>query len=252
MDSLLSRTHQGGFSRAAWAAVLITAAATCLVSCRSASVLGTAAPGVAALPAGGVVYRIDPAASEIHILVYRAGPLSRLGHNHVIAVQDPEGEVLLHSDRLGSSFELLVAVDGLTVDSPLLRERYGEAFASTPTEADIAGTRDNMLGPALLDAAAYPYLRIAGQLVSAPDGDAVALEIAVKDTVVQRTVPISLEIGEDSLTARGTLEIDHSALGLTPFSVMLGALRVAETMEIRFSLTARRAGRRESARDGGL
>lgn len=216
-------------------------AAACLLSCRSATVLETAAPGLATVSPGGEAYQIDSTASEIHILVYRAGPLARLGHNHVIAAQDPEGEVRLRPDRQASSFELLVAVDRLTVDSPPLRERYGEPFTSTPTEADIAGTRENMLGPALLDAAAYPYLRVAGRLVSGPDGDAVALEIALKDTLVQRTVPISLEIDDDSLTARGALEIDHAALGLTPFSIMLGALRVAETMEIRFSLTARRA-----------
>ena len=210
------------------------------MSCQSTVVLEAAAPSVAAVDAGGEAYRIDPAASEIHILVYRAGPLARLGHNHVIAAQDPEGEVLLRSDRQASSFELLLAVDRLTVDAPALRERYGEQFASTPTEADIAGTRNNMLGPALLDAAAYPYVRIAGRLAAGPDGDTVSLEIALKDTVVQRSVPISLEIGADSLTAQGAVEIDHAELGLAPFSVMLGALRVAETMEIKFSLIARR------------
>ncbi len=131
--------------------------------------------------------------------------LERLGENHVIAVQDPDGEVLLRSDCPASSFELLLAVGRLTVDESALRERYGEQFASPPAEADIAGTRDTMLA-----VAAYTDVRTAGHLAAGPDGDAVTLEIALKDTVVLRSVQISLEMGADSLWTQSAIQIDHA------------------------------------------
>src|ERR1700688_3834804 len=33
---------------------------------------------------GAAVYSIDSAQSELRLLVYRAGPMARFGHNHVI------------------------------------------------------------------------------------------------------------------------------------------------------------------------
>ncbi|HEY2145074.1 MAG TPA: hypothetical protein VGH12_03315, partial [Steroidobacteraceae bacterium] len=41
------------------------------------------APGLQALPAPGT-YKIDSSASELRILVFRAGTLANLGHNHVM------------------------------------------------------------------------------------------------------------------------------------------------------------------------
>src|SRR5260370_42589199 len=35
-------------------------------------------------PAGAAAYSIDSAQSELRLLVYRAGPMARLAHNHVI------------------------------------------------------------------------------------------------------------------------------------------------------------------------
>jgi len=155
---------------------------------------------------------------------------------------DLTGQIHVAAERQESSFELLIDVTKLTVDAAALRQRYGDAFASIPSEEDIAGTRRNMLGPTLLDATAYPYVRVAGRLGPwVGDGNAAEIEIAIKNTLARRTVPIDLRMDDRTLTVSGALTLDHSELGLTPFSVLLGALRVAETMEIRFSLTARRA-----------
>ena len=40
--------------------------------------------GAAAGADAGQAYRIDAAQSELRVLVYRAGPLARFGHNHVM------------------------------------------------------------------------------------------------------------------------------------------------------------------------
>jgi len=67
-----------------------------------------------------------------------------------------------------------------------------------------------------------------------------SLSITVRDHVSTVLVPLSLTMDSDSLTASGEFDLTHSQLGLTPYSVGLGAIRVAENMHVRFRVLARR------------
>jgi hypothetical protein len=207
--------------------------------CQTAS-LQAPQPATAAASSSGPMYRLDAARSELHVLVYRAGPFARFGHNHVIAARALAGQLTLTGDVAGSTFDLLLPVDALDVDPESLRAQYGEDFASERSTADIDGTRANMLGAALLDSAAYPYVRVAGTVVRATESYAADVEIAVKETVVRRTTPVALTLTATTVTASGTLTFDHAELGLTPFSALLGAIRVADEIEFRFELVAER------------
>jgi hypothetical protein len=51
-------------------------------------------------------------------------------------------------------------------------------------------------------------------------------------------VPTTVEIRGDELTASGEFELTHAALGMTPFSVMLGALQVADKMKFVYRIHA--------------
>jgi hypothetical protein len=51
---------------------------------------------------------------------------------------------------------------------------------------------------------------------------------------------VALASTQDELTASGEFDLTHAQLGLTPYSVGLGALRVAETIHIRYRLLAQR------------
>ena len=62
------------------------------------------------------------AQSDLHWLVYKAGALARLGHNHTIAAGDLTGNVAVDKGDLGASrFELEFSVANLVVDDPMLR-----------------------------------------------------------------------------------------------------------------------------------
>ena len=63
------------------------------------------------IPAPGA-YRIDSSKSELRVLVYRAGPLASLGHNHVMVNRAVEGAVVLDQPRL-------IQVDGIHCEAPL-------------------------------------------------------------------------------------------------------------------------------------
>jgi polyisoprenoid-binding protein YceI len=224
--------------------VALTVAALCLAACRTVPGLRPRAappPAVAAPIAGSVRYRVDAARSEVLILVYRDGRLASLGHNHVLAVRDLSGEVVVAADVTQSSWQLQFPVAALSVDEPQLRAAQGAEFQTTIDAAAIAATRDHMLGPLLLDAAHYPAIHLQSEQVrSEADGLRVATRIVVRDHAAQVEVPVALQRSSDELTASGEFDLTHAELGLTPYSIALGALRVADRMHVRYRLVAQR------------
>jgi hypothetical protein len=51
-------------------------------------------------------------------------------------------------------------------------------------------------------------------------------------------VPLRLVSEVHQVTASGTLELRQSTLGLTPYSLLLGALQVQDSLTIKFTLVA--------------
>ena len=185
-------------------------------------------------------YSIDAAGSDAHWLVYKAGSLARLGHNHVVSVADLAGSVTANAgDPSASKFELQFHVQALTVDDPKLRTALGPDFASVPSADDIAGTRKNMLSDRVLMGEKYQTIKVTGV---GPTGAADAQTLQIKVELLGRTVPLTVptkvEMHGDDLTASGEFELTHTALGLMPFTVMLGALQVADNMKFVYRIHA--------------
>ncbi len=188
------------------------------------------------------VYRVDAESSDIRLLIYSTGPLARFGHNHVISVAHLEGTVRLHPNPEQSSMEVEIPVDQLIVDDPVLRSEEGDEFSSELSETDIDRTRANMLGPRLLNAEQYPTItiRVRGLAVEEHDATTLNLSVELVGQVIERLVPVVLQLQGDELKVSGTLSLSHEELGLTPFSAMPGALRVADEMDSKFRVRARR------------
>lgn len=199
--------------------------------------------GSAALaqPRAGERYEIDLAQSDIHWLVYKAGAFARAGHNHVVSVGELTGDVYVAPVLSESSFEIEIPVASLVVDDPALRAQEGEEFSSVPSPDDIEGTRRNMLGEKVLDAAKYHTLRIEGVgPVGAPGEQELHLTIGLLGRSIEQTVPTDVRLEGDTLYASGQFTMTHEALGMKPFSVFLGALQVADPMDFAYSVTAHR------------
>jgi len=216
-----------------------------------------AAPAMLAAPATPAAierYRIDTQRSVVLILIYRGGRMAALGHNHVIAVRDLSGDIELAADVTQSRWQLDFPVAALSVDEPQLRAAQGADFQSAVDDVAIAGTRDHMLGPALLDAERFPTIHLqslrlrgaagqaAGEEHAAGDELLMTTRILVRDHSAELQLPMNLQRSGDKVIASGEFELTHAQLGLTPYSVALGALRVAERMHVRFRLVAQRAG----------
>jgi len=209
---------------------------------------GPALPPIA--PHVGRPYDVVAAESLVTIRVYRGGTLASAGHNHVIASHTLAGTVYLPGDLRQSSFELRLAVAELTVDERELRSQESAAdFPPDVPQSAREGTRRNMLGPAVLDADAYPEVVLRAEWLGletrtgAAAGEVTAhTEAQVRDQRRSIAMPLHYELAGDTLTVTGETSLRQSELGLTPFTALMGALAVQDEMRVRLRIVARAAG----------
>ncbi len=187
------------------------------------------------------VYQVDAESSDIRLLTYRAGVLSQLGHSHIISVGQLTGRIYVYVDLKQSSFELEIPVRELIIDNPLLRREEGDEFSTVPTDRDIVRTRRNMLGKRVLNAKEYPIVKLTG---TGPRSDGLGFELGLSiellGRVVELSVPTTVHLEGEILEATGAFRLTHSDLGLRPFAAMLGALRVADQMDLKYRVRAKR------------
>jgi hypothetical protein len=194
-------------------------------------------------PPPGARYRIDPAASELRVLVYRAGAMASLGHNHVISTHTLTGWAAFDGSTAAAAFEVTVPVAGFAIDDPALRAEEGADFAEEVSDEARSGTLHNMLGPDVLDCGNFATLEISS-LSIAPAGSGLQAQVSIQVAGHRsiRLVPFTLEVAPHRLVARGELNVSQSSLGLTPFSIFLGALKVQDEMRVKFKFVEVEAG----------
>jgi hypothetical protein len=190
----------------------------------------------------GKMYRVDESQSELRVLVYRAGPLARFGHNHVVVNRALRGAATLAEGAAG--FRLTVPAAGFVVDDAQARAEEGLDFAADVPDAAKSGTLQNMLGAAVLDADEFPIITVDSVAVlgrqGAPDLRemiaTVSISVAGHESTIE--VPFTLQSDASRLSATGSVGVRQSDLGFTPYSLMLGALQVQDLMTIKFKIIA--------------
>jgi polyisoprenoid-binding protein YceI len=222
-------------------AVLAATLLLMLGACRTLPPARTAS-GAIAPPAGALQWIIDPAASHIWLQLRADGALARLGHTHLIVAQQLQGQVWLHPQIERSLVELTLPVAGLLVDDPAERARAGGDFAEPLDEAARTGTREHMLGDHQLDAAHYAAITLRSRQVR-QNGMTTTIEfqVLVRGHQSVLAVPVQWQQNAGELRATGAVEFNQTDLGLEPYSVALGALRVADRIAARFEIVAHRA-----------
>lgn len=192
---------------------------------------------------GATRYTVDAAASRLLIYVWRGGAAARLGHNHVLSAPALQGSVSLQGDDVATAqFELQTRLDALRIDDPDLRAATGGSFSGVRSEADISGTQRNLLGPRVLDAAQHPELRVRSLAVAGEWPMLVArVAITLHGVTREREVLLQVERAPASLRARGEFVVRQSEFGVTPLSILGGAIAVQDPVAVRFDLVARQA-----------
>ena len=178
---------------------------------------------------GKKVLRVDSSHSLVTIKVRRAGLLSALGHDHIIASRDVAGYV---SPSLGVA-DLYVPLDTLVVDDPRLRTKAG--FDTQPSQRDIEGTRHNMLSKTL-DAKHFPHALIhVARTDAQPE---LKVTITLHGMTHNYEIPAQLESVPGGISVAGSMSFKQSDFGITPLSVFGGALQVQDKLDLQFHILA--------------
>lgn len=199
-------------------------------------------PAVGALPSppsGVPVYRIDGGHSELRLLVYRAGPMAKFGHNHVMVNDAVSGWVAAADGVSGASLSLSIPVAAFVVDDAAARAAEGADFSEEVAGEAREGTRHNMLSEPCLDGDRYPSITLTSRSVTMVDGKPVAtfaVNVAGHESTL--VVPFMLTRTSDRVSGSGTFVLGQSDLGLVPFSILLGALKVQNDITVKFNLVA--------------
>jgi polyisoprenoid-binding protein YceI len=198
----------------------------------------TRAPAI--LPAQAARYTVDRDASEVRILVFRDGPLARFGHNHVI-IGRVQGEIRAGETANTSGFRLEIPVDSLAVDPAAARAEEGEDFSGEVSPQARSATRDNMLGPDVLDAAAHPRIRIDSVALTGPVWNpTVTARMTLRGATRDLRFPAAVFRDGDALTVMAAFRLRQSDFGIKPLSVLNGGLLVRDAIDLRVRLSARR------------
>lgn len=194
------------------------------------------------LPADAPRFIVDSQASEIRLLVYRAGALARFGHNHVI-IGRVRGEIRVGVGAAISGFRLEVPVESFVVDVPAARAEEGDEFATEVSEQARRGTRENMLSKDVLDAANHPLIQIDSLALVGPSWNPTVLaRVTLRGAPRDLRFPAAVIRQDDLLTVVASFRVRQSDFGVAPFSTLGGGLQVKDAFDIRVRLLARRAG----------
>lgn len=186
------------------------------------------------------VYELDAERSQLRVLVYRAGAMAKLGHNHVVSAGRMQGEIHYRAEAPEQTrFRLRFPVQALVVDDPRQRAASGADFAAPVAEDDAQKTRANMLGPQVLAADRFPVVEVTSQGISGtPPQMRVRLSVEIRDVRRELQVPVQVHGNGERLRIRGALSFAQSAFGIEPLRIMLGAIAVRDELTIEYDFTA--------------
>ncbi len=179
---------------------------------------------------GTPVLRIDPAASLVAIEVYRGGSLARLGHDHVVASHDVRGFV---APERKTGRPVLPArqprrrraciAQGSGVRHPAHRRRH-RGNASQHVDCDGSG------GIPVRDRPRH------GRRGARRTGDARHRLRARRRA--DRAGAGRARNAAGSLVAKGRVALKQTDFGITPLSVLGGAIQVKDEVRVRFVIRA--------------
>lgn len=180
-------------------------------------------------------------ASHLSVRVYRDGPMQKLGHDHLVTSGGLVGHIALGAPLTETRFDFRVPLESLVVDDEAERAAAGGMFAAPVPQKDREATRHNMLGEKLLDAARQDTMRLTAESLTGGAGSYEArVRVSLAGHASEVAAPFSVTVEGDHLKAHAGFRLTHADLGLEPFAVALGALRVREDFDVDLTLEARR------------
>lgn len=173
---------------------------------------------------------INPEKSILTVHVNKAGFLSFLGHQHIVASRNLDGWVDEAKNQGYFSFEIAK----MTMDEPLLLK--GKMLADELNPAEKEATKQNMLK--MLDAKNFPDVRVAITSFD-PKKSMIHAKIMVKDQMIERDllVKVTRSANNKITTLTGETSLKLLDFSVEPFSALGGLLSVNNEISIEWNLT---------------
>ncbi len=190
--------------------------------------------GPAAMGSAPVELSINPAESQVLVLVGKTGLLSVAGHAHQVLAPAVSGHVTFTpADPERTSVSLEFDASALSVTG------------KDDRASDVPEVQRVMLSAAVLDVARYPTITFQSSHVSvigqAASGATVLIEGNMTLHGTTRPIAVRAAVTLDAfgdVTARGSFTIRQTEFGMVPVTAAGGTIRVKDELDIQFVLKA--------------
>jgi polyisoprenoid-binding protein YceI len=173
-------------------------------------------------------WSLTPADGELHVLTGVAGRAAKMGHRLTIGMRSWQAEVRWSGGK-PTGAEVTVDVDSLEVLG-------GEGGLTPLAGPEKAVARSNALKS--LDAKKFPQIRFtADDVAKTADGYRLTGSVEIHGTSRPQGVDVKVDDRGDVLALSARVPLTQSDFGVKPYSLMMGALKVADEVTIDFSAT---------------
>jgi polyisoprenoid-binding protein YceI len=171
-------------------------------------------------------WSLTAADGKLHILTGVDGRAAKMGHRLTLAMTSWQASVQWAGNDAASA-ELTVDVDSISVLS-------GEGGLTPLTGAEKGVCRSNALKS--LDAKKFPRIRFtASQVAKTADGYRLDGTVEIHGTSRPQRVDLTVADTGDTLELSARVPVKQTDFAVKPFSLMMGALKVADEVTIAFS-----------------
>lgn len=180
------------------------------------------------LPTG--TFQLGPGSARLTICTTKAGIGARLAHDLVLEAEDWEATVTLGETPADAQVEA-------TIQGASLEVVDSSGGVRPVTEEDKQEIHDTLVGPDGLRTEEHPTITFRSDSVR---GEPPSLSVTGELAIAGVTQPISLSVsvdeagegrnGDVTVTAQAT--VVQSDYGITPYSAMFGAIRIADAVEV--------------------
>ncbi|MFT3899432.1 MAG: YceI family protein [Gordonia sp. (in: high G+C Gram-positive bacteria)] len=171
-------------------------------------------------------WTIGPADGELTLKTDKTGPAAKTGHRLTIGFTDWTGKVDVDGTD-PRQVSLTVVLDSLEVLS-------GEGGVTPMTGAEKSMARSNALKS--LKASKFPTITFVSKSVSPTDGGyRLDGDLTVAGKTIPKQVDVAVKEASGGWDLGATTTVSHKAVGLKPYSLAMGALKVADEVKLEFS-----------------
>lgn len=169
----------------------------------------------------------DARDAQLLVFTLKEGLLSKVAHDLELRAQ--RLEVKIDGE---ASVQLCVQVRGLRVVHAMLN---GKAAPSLLSSRDKSKIEDTLCSPDVLHAQAHPRIELSSTSVT-PRGDGYRVQADL--TIRGETRPVTAEVARVGDRLETEVRLDQRDFGITPYSALLGTLKVQPVVRVRLSVPA--------------